>query len=138
MGTERTEGTVVKWGRGTEALHLTGGFIPPFLSLRLGTCQFSELSCEVIVALRQIINVAFSSISGQTITHPPSLFVAGTNPGGDPWKQRAKNTEVMFSHLLRVRLGVLLNSPIKKHQTGDKSQSSNTQLLESQMRRFDW
>lgn len=35
-------------GRGAKATALIWDFIPSLLSLRLGTCQFSELSCEMI------------------------------------------------------------------------------------------
>lgn len=58
------------------------GFMPSFLRLRSVICQFSELSCEMIVTQRQIINGAFS-FSSENITHTPSLLVMCTNFGGN-------------------------------------------------------
>lgn len=46
------------------------GFIPSFLSLKLGICQFSELSCEMIAAQRQITNIKFSlSSDNPSLSH---------------------------------------------------------------------
>lgn len=82
VGTKGTEQMDLEWrGVGTA---LIWGFIPSSLRLTLGTCQSSELSCEMSVALGPIINVTFSFISGKTTTHththtPPCSSCAQTS-----------------------------------------------------------
>lgn len=95
-------------GRATKATALVGVFMLSFASLRLGTCQFSELSCEMIVAQRLIIKAAFSFF---LITLHPSLPAHHMHKLGS---REQRNRGIVFCHLPLCDAGNFLNVPIKK------------------------
>ena len=86
------------WGK-ARVKALIRVLIPSLVNLRLGTCQFSILGCEMILAQGQIINEAFSLFFFSGKHHPHTHFPAHHvhKFGGQHLEAQSKETLVLCS-----------------------------------------